>query len=88
MLPGCEAVRVQVPAAMKVAVVPETVQTEAVEDVKVTASPEVAVAVRVSGVPTFCAAMVGKVMVCVPGTTRVAAVETVRLPETPVMVRG
>ncbi len=76
------------PAAMKVAVVPETVQTPVVLEAKVTGSEEVAVALRVSGVPTVCAAMVGKVIVCVPCTTSVAGVVTVRLPEMPVMVTG
>jgi hypothetical protein len=42
---------VQVPAITKIAVFPETVQTEVVVDVKLTANPELAVAFKVSGVP-------------------------------------
>jgi hypothetical protein len=53
-----------VPAARKVAVVPETVQTDCVVEAKLTARPEVAVAVNVSGVPTVCVAGVAKEMVC------------------------
>ena len=43
---------VQVPEAMKLAVVPETVQTEGVVEAKLTVRPEVADAESVSGVPT------------------------------------
>ena len=43
-LPTCDAVMVQVPGATMVAVVPETVQTPAVLDAKLTVKPEVAVA--------------------------------------------
>jgi len=46
---------VQVPASRNVAMSSETVQTEGVLLVKVTGSPELAVAERVSGVPTTCA---------------------------------
>jgi len=44
---------VQVPVVKKVAVVPETVHTEEVEGAaaKLTGSPELAVALNVSGVP-------------------------------------
>ncbi len=55
---------VHVPETMKVAFVPETVQTLRVEDEKVTVKPEVAVAESASGVPTVCAGGVAKVMVC------------------------
>ena len=55
---------VQVPAARKVAVVPETVQTLAVVEVKLTGRPELAVALSVSGVPTVCAPGLAKVIVC------------------------
>jgi hypothetical protein len=44
-LPACEAVIEQVPAAMNVAVVPLTVHICGVSEVKVTGSPELAVAV-------------------------------------------
>jgi len=55
---------VQVPLAMNVAVVPETVQTLVVVDVKATASPDVAVADSVNGVPTVCAEIAEKLIVC------------------------
>ena len=55
---------VQVPAAINVAVVPETVQTLVVAEVKVTVRPELAVAESVSGVPTVCGPGLAKVMVC------------------------
>ena len=55
---------VQVPEAMNVAVVPETVQMLVVVDAKPTARPELAVAESVSGVPTVCVGIAGKVMVC------------------------
>jgi hypothetical protein len=46
-----------------VAVVPETVQTLAVVEAKLTARMELAVAESVSGVPTVCAAIGPKVIV-------------------------
>jgi hypothetical protein len=55
---------VQVPAAAKVAVLPETVQTPVVDDAKLTANPELAVALKVSGVPTVCVAIAPRVIVC------------------------
>jgi hypothetical protein len=55
---------VQVPAAMKVAVVPETVQTLVVVEAKLTVKPELAVAVSVSGVPMLCVLGAAKVIVC------------------------
>ncbi len=64
LLPAWLAWMVQVPVAMNVAVVPETVQTPVVVEVKVTAKPELAVAESVSGVPTVCEGMVANVMVC------------------------
>ena len=64
LLPAWFASMVQVPEAMNVAVVPETVQTEVVVDVKLTVRPELAVAESASGVPTVCAGIVGKVTVC------------------------
>jgi hypothetical protein len=50
---------------------PETLQTVGVALVKLTASPELAVATRVSGVPTVCVAMLGKVIVCGAKTVNV-----------------
>jgi hypothetical protein len=47
--PGWLALIVQVPTVTKVAVVPETVQTLVVADVKTTARPEEAVALSASG---------------------------------------
>jgi hypothetical protein len=55
---------VQVPEAINVAVVPETVQILVVVEEKVTAKPDVAVAESVSGVPTVWVPGVGKLMVC------------------------
>lgn len=49
--PGCVAMMVQVPEVTNVAVVPETVQTGMVDEVKETAKPDVAVATSASGVP-------------------------------------
>jgi hypothetical protein len=48
-LPGCVALIVQVPAATIVTVDPDKVQTAVVVEAKVTASPEVAVALTVKG---------------------------------------
>ena len=48
----------------KVAVVPLTVQTLVVCEVKLTGNPELAVATSVSGVPTVCAPGLAKVIVC------------------------
>jgi len=62
-LPPCDALIVQVPAATKVAVVPETVQMLVVVEAKLTVRPEVAVAERVSGVPTVWAAIMPNAMV-------------------------
>ena len=63
-MPACVAWMVQVPEAMNVAVVPETVQTLVVVEVKLTVRPELAVAESVSGVPTVWAPGLAKVMVC------------------------
>ena len=60
---------VQIPEAMKVAVVPETVQTDAVVEAKLTAKPELAVATIARGVPTVCVLGALKVMVCAPMVT-------------------
>ena len=54
---------VQVPEARNVVMAPETVQTPVVADEYVMDRPEVAVAERVSGMPTVCADTAGKVMV-------------------------
>jgi hypothetical protein len=58
-----------------VAVVPETVQTEVVNDTKVTPKLELAEAESVSGVPTVWVVIALKVMVC-------ASALTVKLSET------
>ena len=68
-MPAWFASKVQVPEAINVAVVPETVHMLVVVEVKLTARPELAVAESVSGVPTVCAAIVGKVMVCASSFT-------------------
>ena len=57
---------------------PLTVQTLVVVEAKDTVKPELAVATSVSGVPTVCVAMVGKLIVC---AVRLAAL-TVKLRET------
>ena len=62
-LPACEAWIVHVPAASSVALVPETEQMVGVLEAKLTASPEVEDAVRLSDPPTLCAGMAPKVMV-------------------------
>ena len=65
-MPACVAWMVQVPAATNVAVAPPTVQTLAVVEAKLTARPELAVALSASGVPTVCAPGLAKVMLCAP----------------------
>src|SRR5579862_3963446 len=55
LLPPWLASMVQVPATRRVAVVPETVHTLVVVELKETASPLVAEADSVTGVPTVCA---------------------------------
>jgi hypothetical protein len=60
---------VHVPAETKVAVEIETVQTPKVDEAKLTAKPEVAVAESVSGVPTVCVPGVTKLIVCERGVT-------------------
>jgi len=67
LLPACDAAIEHVPVAMKVAVVLLTVQTLVVVEAKETASPELAEATSVSGVPTVCAPGLAKVMVCAIG---------------------
>jgi hypothetical protein len=62
-LPACEAVSVHVPGATSVTVVPETVQTDAVVEAKLTASPEDAAATAVNGGPSILSAGAGKLMV-------------------------
>jgi hypothetical protein len=52
-----------VPAAIKLAVVPETVQTADVVEAKLTVRPELAVAESVSCVPAGCVEIVPKVMI-------------------------
>ena len=85
LLPACVASMVQVPAAMKLAVVPLIVQTLAVVEAKETGSPEVAVADSVSGVPTVCGPGLAKVIVCASPLTvklcgTVAAAAQIELP--------
>jgi hypothetical protein len=53
----------QVPGVANVAVDPDTVQTLPVDEVKVTAKPELAVALKVKAVPTVCAATVPNAIV-------------------------
>ena len=63
-MPPCDAVIEHLPAAINVAVVPETVQIELLFDANETAKPELAVALKFNGVPTVCAAMAPKLIVC------------------------
>ena len=51
VLPGCEAITMQVPGAMRVRVLPDTVQAEELIDSNCTVKPEVAVAVSEVVVP-------------------------------------
>jgi hypothetical protein len=76
--PGCVAVMVQVPALTNAAVHVDpdcaTVQTEVVPEAKLTAKPEVADAVNVSGVPTTCVPGFANVMVWVGSAESTAIV--------------
>src|ERR1035441_6248872 len=64
VLPACVAWIVQVPAATSVTVVPDTVQTGVVCELKLTVSPELAVALTVNGaVPSVLFESVPNVMV-------------------------
>ena len=63
-LPAWLASMVQLPDAINVAVVPETVQTVGVAEVNATVRPELADAESVSGVPTVCVPGLVKVMDC------------------------
>ncbi len=65
----------QVPEAIKAAVLAETVQTAGVVEAKNTGKPELAEALMVRDAPRFCVAMELKVMVC-------ACALTVKLCET------
>ncbi len=58
-LPACEALMVHAPPFTRVAVAPETVQTLEVRDVKLTGSPEEAVALSVRVVPMVCGEAIG-----------------------------
>jgi hypothetical protein len=60
---------VHVPEAINVAVVPETVQTLAVVEAKVTPRPDVAVAKSASGAPTVCVPGFANAMVCASAFT-------------------
>jgi hypothetical protein len=57
----------QVPEVTKVAVVPDTVQTAELFEAYVTVRPELAEAVKLSGVPTCWALIAPNVMVCALG---------------------
>jgi len=67
--PAWDAWMVQVPAATRFAVAPDTVQTAGVVDAKLTANPELAKAVSVTVPPTVWAGMAPNVMVCVAWST-------------------
>ena len=69
-LPGCVAVSEQIPAAVRVTVAPETVQTAMEFEVRVTVRPEVAVAASPNGaVPKEVSAGCVNVIVCGPRFT-------------------
>ena len=72
--PGCEATIVQVLAETKVTVVPLTVHTAVVVEVRLTGRLELAVAVSVSGVPTTWVPGLLKVMSCVASGGRILSV--------------
>jgi hypothetical protein len=69
LLPFWVAWMVHVPAMVNVAVVPLTVQTAMVWELKPTVRPEVAVALSVSDVPAVCVPGLLKVIACVAWTT-------------------
>jgi hypothetical protein len=68
---------VQVPLVTNEAAVPETVHTPVVEEANPTVNPDVAVAVKFREVPTVCAAIAGKLIVCGVGlfTTMICPTE-------------
>lgn len=68
--PGCVAVMVHRPEVTNVVVVPETVHTDEVDEVNITAKPEVAVAESVRGVPRTWVPGLLKVMVWVGSGAR------------------
>ena len=74
-MPACDAWIVQVPTLTIVTVEPLTVQTDGVSDVKLTASPEDAVALSVNGdVPQGLLPSAPKVMVCATPAIEIANV--------------
>ena len=82
-LPAWVASIEQGPCAIIVTVFPETVHTVVVVDVKLTAKPELAVALTVNGAaPNVCPGSAAKVMVCVSLSTpklRVTSVAAAKL---------
>ena len=58
---------VQVPAAFRVAIEPDTVQTTGVLETKLTGRPELAVAVKASDVPAVWVAIAPKAIVWLDG---------------------
>ena len=62
---------VQVPPAISDAVLADTVQTDGVRELKLTAKPELAVAERFTFVKATWVAMAGKLMVGSPGSLSV-----------------
>jgi hypothetical protein len=81
-LPAWSALIVQVPAVTNVSAPPLViVHTPVVDEVNVTVSPELAVAVSVGAVPKFCAPGFAKVIVCAPfGVTLFDAAEAAPVP--------
>ena len=64
-MPATVASTVQVPAANRLAVAPEIVHTVGVVEAKLTGRPELAMAVRLSVVSAYCAAIAAKLIVWV-----------------------
>ncbi len=83
---------VQVPAASRVAVAPATLHTDGVVTAKLTASPELDVAVRLNDVAADWLAIALKVRVCACGTraatTNVSEHVATKFPDVPVIVTG
>jgi hypothetical protein len=65
LLPACEAITPQLPTFRNVTTLPLTLQLPFGTTVKLTGRPELAAALTVRVVPTVCAGMAPKAMVCV-----------------------
>ena len=83
-MPAWLALMEHVPTPTKLRVLPETLHTAEVIEVNVTVKPELAVAVKVSVLPKFCAPGLAKVMVWLvmpfEGVTELLAAEAALVP--------